>query len=126
MVPKRHVGLQMDTAPPPHGRVLIQQAAMPLPPPPAAGAGGAAGGSSTLYRSLNTTVWVYPPFPSTPMTYAALLSDLSTGRTVAVNGTRLASLLGVSKLGLSGNGICEVGEISINGSTGEDPALLCG
>ena len=68
--------------------------------------------------SIGATVWLRPPYSSG--TYASLASQLTMGNTSTIGSpVHIQGVQGLSKLGIRGNGKCEIGELPGPDNEGE-------
>lgn len=82
------------------------------------GHGRALAQASSSAAGVDASVWVVPPYGS--LSYAELL-ELLGGNSSApdASGIRLTGLQNFSKIGLAGNGLCELGELPTADNAGK-------
>ena len=68
------------------------------------------------------TVWIRPPYKSG--TYASLASHLSAANaSAAASPVRVQGITSLSKMGIKGNGNCEIGELPAADNAGKQSGL---
>ena len=71
---------------------------------------------------LLADVRIIPPYP--PASYPQLARQLGNASAIADPGLRILGVLGISKQGIAGNGVCELGELPTANNTGA-PRAVC-